>query len=191
MRKIIFILAVCCIAVCSSQKLVITNDMNALKKNEANTMKVLLEIYGDSTTNAILMGQVYMLGEADIHFNGNLEIDSISFIGDYWKFTPKAFRQKTEDSIRKQTYFCTTDMKKKQVDEYFAKKGYRMRLFSTVGIYSHLFGVLNDYVEMIEGYESLREEQGQVDIKLVDKMKLRIAEIDAMKIKDVYGKWWK
>lgn len=183
MRKLLYILILCCISVCYSQDLVLTHDGNAWVKNEINALKVLLEVYGDSVTNSILMGQVHMPGKVYIGFNEKLEIDSIGFFGD-WRFATDAFKKRMENAIRNHRYFALTDLSEDEVMKENANGcRYGMAPFSPVGNFSTIF--------TMDGYLKIKKNEIQSNYRLVDYAKKRIAEVDSIYVKDINGKLWR
>ena len=177
MRKLLYVLFLFSFSVCNSQNCVLTHSPNFWVKNEINVLKVLLDVYGDSVTNAILMGQVHMLGPVYLGFNGKLELDSIGFWGD-WKFATKAFKQRMEKSIKKHTYFIGIITRDGEVHITDSSR-FSAIPFSKGGFYTTLISM--------PGYSDTKKGKVTSNYKAVDYAKKRIAEVDSMYIEDIYG----
>lgn len=177
MRKLLYVLFLFSISVCNGQNCVLTHSPHFWVKNEINVLKILLDVYGDSVTNAILMGQVHIPGPVYLGFNGMLELDSIGFWGD-WKYATKTFKQRMEKSIKKHTYFIGIRTKE-EVKHLTDSSRYSAIPFTKAGFYSTLIS-MPGYIDTTNGKVTSNN-------KAVDYAKKRIAEVDSMYIEDVYG----
>lgn len=188
MRKLLYILILCCVPICCGQNIVVTfAGGDAQYKSEISSLKVLLEVYGDSITNGLLMREINLPGIISLEYNNEtLELDTVKFVGDGWRSVSDAFKRRMVNAIKKQTYYWWGEWREvKQLKEDFAQAGY-------VGLAAFTpkcgFFCLWPYGAKID---SLRNGKIIGNYKAVDYAKKRIAEVDSIYVKDINGKLWR
>lgn len=187
MRKLLLAITLCCTWICSSQNLVATYELRADEKNDANVFKVLLEVYGDSVTNAILMRQASMPGNVSLRYNRHLEIERVDFNGDKWNCVSKKFKERFEAAVKKQTFFISIKPSEIGIMEEINHSGIRTNPFSRTGVFPILFSPSSKGYY----YSEIREGAVKGDFKMVDLAKEKIAKYDSLTVEDIHGKLWK